>query len=119
MLAPADKLNIIDESILKNTKEKMQHFLFCDQWSWRRFEPSSQQAIYKISTYLSCCWFSARYRHPTFRLSSVFRALAEDSKALFLHSYIPGIKKRIKQALLMSHERCTCVSRELSKYSNG
>ncbi len=57
------------------------------------FEPSSKQAIHKLSTCLFCYWFStgSREQTPNFRLIFLgFRALAEASKALFPHSYIPG-----------------------------
>jgi len=55
------------------------------------FEPSSKQAIHKISTCLFCYWFSTESREqtPNFQLIFLgFRVLAEASKTLFPHSYI-------------------------------
>lgn len=57
------------------------------------FEPSSKQAIHKISTCLFYHWFSTegRGQTPNFQLIFYnFRILAEASKILFLHSYISG-----------------------------
>ena len=55
------------------------------------FEPSSKQAIHKISTCLFYYWFSTggREQTPNFQLIYWgFRVLAEASKTLFLHYYI-------------------------------
>ena len=55
------------------------------------FEPSSKQAIHKISTCLFYCWFSclSREQTPNLNLSFwSFRVLVKAPKTLFLHYYI-------------------------------
>ena len=55
------------------------------------FEPSSKQAIHKISTCLFRYWFSSlsREQTPNLNLSFwIFRVLVKAPKTLFLHYYI-------------------------------
>ena len=56
------------------------------------FEPSSKQAIHKISTCLFRYWFSSSGRGQTPNLNLIFwdfRILVEVPKTLFLHCYAP------------------------------
>lgn len=77
----------------QNQKRENKRFLFLISVELEGFEPSSKQAIRKPSTCLFCYWFltGGREQTPNFQLIFWgFRTLAEASKALFLHSYIPG-----------------------------